>query len=256
MKCLVQVVCVTANHLTRTALLAIAATILLGNQSATAQTPELINRSDGKFVIRAATSVNASGLEIFSVNGILIPGTSAEPFHFVLAATPNQITLASIPDVFLSGLHVMEMGWDTARADEYDAISSWGTGTAPPIGKLPPGDCNADFKVDADDLSCVADVEQRDIVLEELNTLPGDLDGNGDVSFADYLTLSNNIGQDPANYAEGNIDLIDGVTQVDFLILSDNFGKTPGDVAAVPEPSACVPVWLLGIAAFWRSRRS
>ena len=42
--------------------------------------------------------------------------------------------------------------------------------------------------INADDLACVTTIEDRDIVLAELNTLPGDLDGNGDVAFADSLT--------------------------------------------------------------------
>ena len=39
-------------------------------------------------------------------------------------------------------------------------------------------DCNGDGVVNADDLVCVATIEERDAVLSELNTLPGDLDGN------------------------------------------------------------------------------
>jgi hypothetical protein len=82
-----------------------------------------------------------------------------------------------------------------------------------------------------------------------LNTIPGDIDGDGEVAFSDFLVLSANFGQHAASYAEGNVDLTGGVAFADFLIMSDNFGKTPGDIAAMPEPSGCVLVWFgfLGI---------
>ena len=79
-------------------------------------------------------------------------------------------------------------------------------------------------------------------MLAALDTLPGDLDGDGEIAFSDFLVLSANFGQDAASYADGNIDLTGGVEFADFLILSDNFGKTPGDVVAVPEPNCCVLV--------------
>ena len=102
-----------------------------------------------------------------------------------------------------------------------------------------PGDCNGDGVLDAADLACVGTIEERDAVLTALNTLPGDLDGNGDVAFPDFLTLSANFGQDVSSYTAGNIDLTGGVAFPDFLTLSANFGKTPGGAAAaVPEPTS------------------
>lgn len=110
---------------------------------------------------------------------------------------------------------------------------------------LHPGDCDMDGSVNANDLACVGTVEQRDVVLNQLNTLPGDLDGNGDVSFPDFLTLSQHFGQDLVSYSRGNIDLQGGIDFADFLILSTNFGSNPG-AAAVPEPSAFI-VALFGL---------
>ncbi len=118
------------------------------------------------------------------------------------------------------------------------------------------GDCNKDGSLIAADLTCVYTTRSRDAVLTALDTLPGDFDGDGEVAFSDLRVLSENFGQAGGSYTEGNIDLTGGVAFADFLILSDNFGKTPGDVAAVPEPTGCVLVWigLLGIVVFRRRR--
>ena len=97
------------------------------------------------------------------------------------------------------------------------------------------GDCNLDGQLNADDLSCVSDIAERDAVLGALNTLPGDIDGNGEVAFSDFLVLSANFGQDSPLYSDGNIDLEGGIAFADFLVLSSNFGNVAA--AAVPEPS-------------------
>ncbi len=105
-----------------------------------------------------------------------------------------------------------------------------------------PLDCSGDGVVDAADLACVSTIEDRDAVLAAIPTLAGDLDGNGDVAFQDFLVLSANFGQDLPSYTDGNIDLVGGVAFADFLVLSANFGKVPeaagAAAAAVPEPSS------------------
>ncbi len=120
-----------------------------------------------------------------------------------------------------------------------------------------PGDCNGDGVVDAGDLACVSTIEDRDIVLAAIPTLAGDLDGNGDVAFPDFLVLSANFGQDLPSYTDGNIDLAGGVAFTDFLILSANFGQAPAAGAAtasVPEPTSVV-LLLIGSLWFVRCRR-
>lgn len=122
-----------------------------------------------------------------------------------------------------------------------------------PVSEL--GDCNLDTVLDGDDLSCVATIDARDAVLGVLNALPGDLDGDGDVAFADFLTLSANFGAEMASYSEGNIDVTGAVDFGDFLTLANNFGQVPVAAAsAVPEPDGTIP-GLLAVAFVTLKRR-
>lgn len=101
-----------------------------------------------------------------------------------------------------------------------------------------PFDCTDDGLLMADDLVCVSDIEQRDNVLRSIGSVVGDLDGDGNVAFSDFLTLSRNFGSDVTSYAAGNIDLVDGVGFPDFLALSQNFGFVGHNaIAIVPEPA-------------------
>lgn len=122
-----------------------------------------------------------------------------------------------------------------------------------PVAEL--GDCNLDTVLDGDDLSCVSTTDARDAVLEVLNALPGDLNGDGEVAFGDFLTLSANFGAETASYSEGNIDLTGAVDFTDFLTLSSNFGQTPAAAAAaVPEPGGTVPI-MVAVTCLVLSRR-
>ena len=116
-------------------------------------------------------------------------------------------------------------------------------------------DCNRDGKLDTDDLPCVSTIRERDRVLAALGTLAGDLDGNGDVDFDDFLRLSANFGVDSTSYANGNVDLVNGINFDDFLILSGNFGKKPGGIAAVPEPSSLSIIIAVVVVFGFRLRR-
>ena len=83
------------------------------------------------------------------------------------------------------------------------------------------------------------------------NTLPGDIDGNGTVAFADFLILSAAFGSmvDPP----GSGADLDGNGEVgfsDFLILSANFGQSIAPAAqAAAMPAAAVDVALASTEA-------
>ena len=82
----------------------------------------------------------------------------------------------------------------------------------------------------------------------------GDLDGNGKVEFADFLTLSANFGMMVDSHEDGDIDCNGKVEFADFLTLSANFGKDVG-VAAVPEPASGLPVVIAGFVCMCARRR-
>ena len=87
--------------------------------------------------------------------------------------------------------------------------------------------------------------------------LTGDLDGSGDVAFADFLILSANFGAMNVSYGEGDIDCDGSVAFADFLTLSANFGQSGNVAQSVPEPGSIylivVAMLLFGIQ---RSKRA
>ena len=61
----------------------------------------------------------------------------------------------------------------------------------------------------------------------------GDLDGDGEVGFGDFLILSSNFGQDvQGGAADGDLDEDGSVQFADFLALSNNFGKSVDEIFA------------------------
>lgn len=83
--------------------------------------------------------------------------------------------------------------------------------------------------------------------------IPGDLDQDGSVAFADFLILSGNFGATGVTWGQGDIDCDGTVAFADFLSLSGNFGQSAG-AATVPEPNAFAMV-LLGLTAIGALRK-
>lgn len=89
------------------------------------------------------------------------------------------------------------------------------------------------------------------------NTM-GDLNGDGEVNFTDFLTLSSNFGTNVVNHEQGDINCDGTVDFQDFLILSSSFGRVVANAETVPEPDGrsvfAIPVVLMAAVARQRRR--
>ena len=66
----------------------------------------------------------------------------------------------------------------------------------------------------------------EDDKIAEVQQLPGDADGDGEVAFADFLRVSQNFGKEvDAAWSDGDFNGDGQVAFADFLILSENFGR-------------------------------
>lgn len=119
-----------------------------------------------------------------------------------------------------------------------------------------PLDCDGDGSTGVGDLSCAVSAGILAPLLEETGIVAGDLDGNGEVAFADFLTLSANFGKVDATYPEGDVDGNGEVAFADFLTLSANFGST--SAASVPEPTGrSLLLFACAVLRFqWRRRQA
>lgn len=117
------------------------------------------------------------------------------------------------------------------------------------------GDYVAKHDLTGDELVNRDDLEE---FLNQVQRINGDADFNGQVEFADFLTLSGNFGKQELAWTDGDFDANGAVAFSDFLILSGNFGKGFVGAEQVPEPSAgsLIVLGLLSILARYRSRRS
>jgi len=202
----------------------------------------------GEFDIIGYSVTSESGsLSVDDWNGFSDSGLAGEGWA---KANPSGGSLAELNPSGVSAL--FDTGTSISIGNIFtgveDLVFEYGTPTGSAFGAVeyvfggeaPTGvDCNGDGVTDAGDLSCVTTIPDRDAVLAVLGTLPGDLDGDGEVGFNDFLTLSGNFGDmEKTAYTDGDIDLAgDGPQFADFLTLSGNFGKTPALAASVPEPS-------------------
>ncbi len=120
------------------------------------------------------------------------------------------------------------------------------------------GDCDGDGSVDSRDLTCISSLDQRDSVLQILSSLPGDLNGNGTVDFADFLVFSANFGDESATYADGDLNIDATIDFRDFLVFSANFGQNSGTAGLnpVPEPGSTALLLIAALPLLLKRRRA
>ena len=89
-------------------------------------------------------------------------------------------------------------------------------------------DLNGDLQVNETDLA---------EFLGYTNTLPGDLDFNGTIEFADFLQFATGFGEE-GTWSQGDLNCDGELTFGDFLTLANHFGESGGSTESVPEPSS------------------
>jgi hypothetical protein len=70
------------------------------------------------------------------------------------------------------------------------------------------------------------------------HTVKGDLNLDGGVSIADFITLASNFGKTSAIYSDGELNYDGAVTIADFIDLAANFNKTLAAPALGLQPAA------------------
>ncbi len=113
----------------------------------------------------------------------------------------------------------------TDRVDQLDQFIVYG-GHAASLGDIN-GDGLGDFYVasNASFSFRIHVLHGRDFGREPEPLLAGDIDGDGNVAFADFTILSANFGRQDATRDEGDLDGDGQVSFTDFLILSKNFSQ-------------------------------
>jgi len=107
---------------------------------------------------------------------------------------------------------------------------------------------NPDYSVYIDDISITWD--------EGEIKAPGDANGDGKVTIADFLALQNHFNQ-AGTWADGDFNDDGQVTIADFLILQNNWGfgtANAGAVPTIPEPVTLALFGLGGLALIRRRR--
>ena len=100
-----------------------------------------------------------------------------------------------------------------------------------------------------------------DVIVDYVQTPPGDANNDGVVQFADFVILANNFGTYSVSpspvWEQGNFDGDREVGFADFALLAENFGTSSVASQAVPEPSSFTVACLacLGLLARYLPRR-
>lgn len=190
---------------------------------------------------------------------IFYPGSSADgegtSESWILNATTQRAYQIRSFDQFEFGAYRMTsvdgLGYFSLQSEEfgYELWVTDGTQEGTKVYDLAPGEASSSLGeltsvngdlyfvayVDTDDDDDTPS-EQQLMKIGDIDELRGDVNGDGNVNFADFLKLSANFGKPERSQAEGDLDGNGKVEFADFLILSANFGRTKTTPDFTVEP--------------------
>ena len=191
--------------------------------------PDRRHPGDDYHVIVATNTSSYDGGEIFFGETMQLADPSMTPWWVVIEFASPQV----LPDISLPTQYILD-DWSTATL--HLAELSYFDGLSAQIYSLTP---------------------------LAAPTLPGDYDGDGAVTSADYVVWRDMLGQVATGLAaDGNADGI--VNQTDYSVWRAYFGttevNTSGTASAVtantiPEPGTVVMLLFVALPRFWRLRR-
>ena len=186
-----------------------------------------LEESDG------ARGVHVNALQVLSRGRYLVPVPDpADPTPFQFLVNNDEWAVA------WTGLGVaVEMEEPFVTSARYDLSGAMSDGINP-----------------CDDLLTTGGVS---IFFEDFCSIPGDVNFDTRVTFADFLVVAENFGMADAEWPDGDFDWDRRVGFSDFLLLSSNYGgqleREPNNGGiAVPEPSVHL-LWLAALALPGRS---
>jgi len=153
-----------------------------------------------------------------------------------------------------AGEHEIDvLWWERGGGDWLEVYTGIGTDTTAQLTLQLLGEDATEY-----DLTIAAGLQLAGELVDTCNpNTMGDVDGSGDVAFADFLILSQNFGQAAADHTTGDIDCSGDVAFADFLILYQNFGKKVCCAESVPEPTgAFMLAFALSLVGMIRRRRA
>jgi hypothetical protein len=177
-------------------------------------------------IIAAATG-GESPSSITYINGDFIaPAISASSFEYQTA--PRQLKFIfteDVSDTLTTNSLLIKNLATSAQFHPVSLLYDLMTNTA--TFNLPPALADANYTATLDH-TLIKDLAGNSVSADyslDFFILTGDLNGDRQVSIADFITLASNFGKSPATWSDGDLNYDNAVTISDFIDLASHFGE-------------------------------
>jgi hypothetical protein len=170
------------------------------------------------------------------------PAISASSFEFQTA--PRKLIFNFSEDVFDTlGVNSLTIKNLTTSAEFHPTALSYDQMTNIATFILPATLADASYTATVDHLA-TKDLAGNALAVDYVHNffiLTGDLNGDRQVSIADFITLAANFGKSPATWSDGDLNYDNAVTISDFIDLSTHFGQSLASPAQAALAAAIGP---------------